>query len=241
MSGPAYVRTNLSASNGAGGTSFPFALTTGYTSGNTAFALVSTFSNTIASSLSDTLGNTYTKKFSTTSQNGQIITCFACEGLVGGATTVTVVFPSSSIVQIVIVEYANTHDVVDVTLSGTGATGTLAVGPTSATTHANELVLAVVMSGNVSGGVVTISTPTGYTARGQNQTLVSGDNGTLAIFEFITSVTGTQSISSTITSTGTTLGWTANITAYTPNPSITPASLRVPDTPTLPALPSLNL
>jgi hypothetical protein len=213
-------------------------LSTGYSAGNSAFVLIQLGTSTTVNSITDSSGNTYTLTKQGASNVGQIA-LFAAKNLIAGGSTLTVTLAGAQPdCAILVSEYSGSTNTGDVSLTATGATTSASIGPTGTTANAVELVLAGFSAIDTSG-FPSFTTPTGYTARNSVSVSFAGNLYTVALFEHITSSTGTQSAASTITSGGTFGGWGAVIAALLP-PTIVP-SVRVPDTPTLPTLPSLNL
>jgi hypothetical protein len=238
MPSPAFVRTNLQSAINASQSSFAFALTTGYSARDTALVFIALPTAPTINSVTDSAGNTYTALVAT---NAGTITLalYAAANVAAGTPTITVALSAASTAcGIVVNEYSAAGSSADVTATNSGSTTAASTGTTAATANAVELVTCAFFSFSASG-FPTCSTPTGYTARGTANPRVSSSFGQIATFDLITVSKGTQSAAATITPNGGMGSWNAVIAALLP-PAAVGASLRLPNTPTLPTLPSVG-
>lgn len=148
--------------------------------------------------LTDSLGNTYTKILQVTNiHNEALWVCYSVAS--GGAPTYTLTCSANFNTWLLGVdEWNGIGNPVDKTASATGTTSTsLSSGTTAATTTANELVL-VLFGAQSSNTSTTASTPSGYTALTALQGAFGGTEMYLWPFYTTVSSTGAQSATTTI-------------------------------------------
>jgi hypothetical protein len=218
-----------------------FAMTNGYTAGDFIAVWAFSFSSAI-SSITDSLGNSYTNVLSVASNGGSdVSSLWVCASAIAGTPTITVTFTTTSgWNSICVSEFSGVNATVDKTATFTGTTSTtISTGTTAATSHANELVLALLESHQSAAGAgETCSTPTGFTALPSIVADNLAGNQFFDTFPFyqIVSATGAQGGSGTVTLAPVdTNGLIATFPA-----SAGAAGGRLPNTPTLPTLPSVG-
>ena len=174
------------------------ALANAFSAGDFVAAWIVTGGTTTQNTLSDGLGNTYSKILQVVNSGGLALwVCYSAT--TGGTPTYTLTCSANfTFWGISASEWSGVASPVDQTASATGGASTsLSTGTTGATTTANELVLAG-FGINDSSSTDTTSTPTGFSVL----QAVHSTNSTTTIYIFpfseIISSTGTQTASSTL-------------------------------------------
>jgi hypothetical protein len=147
-SGVTFIQSNNTLSTTAGTTTVSTAFSSNVAAGD-AIIVTTMVGGTTTSSVTDTLGNTYTKAVQTLSGGTDEIAIFYALNSTGGADTVTAHYAvANGFATVYIHEYAGvlTSAALDKTSSGTGSGTAVSSGATAATTSANELLIGMATS-----------------------------------------------------------------------------------------------
>ena len=190
---PAFIQANK------GGSASTSSLSLAFTSNNTAgnliivYADISGTSGASVSTVSDARGNTYTSAVGPISNGTDYqFQVWYAKNIPGGSNTVTITYSIAVTNDVGIAEYSGLDTVspLDVSASNTGNSATCSTGTTAASTAASELVVANCSAFNgASYGAVS-----GYTLE------TTGTGSFIALYNKIVSSTGTQTLSTTVTS-----------------------------------------